>query len=70
MRQKNGYNRNPTARIFRCCFGHICSYSLMKCLTTCNNCEPDNDDYITIDLLKDVPINTTISTESQYVKYN
>lgn len=35
MRQKNGYNRNPTARTFRCYYGHICSYSLMKCLSTC-----------------------------------
>lgn len=56
MRQKNGYNRNPTAHTFRCCFRHICTYSLMKCLTTCsNNCESDDDEFITVDVLKDVP---------------
>lgn len=48
------YNRNPTARTFRCCFGHICSYSLMKCSTVCGNCELDDGEYITADVLKDV----------------
>ncbi|CAI6377798.1 unnamed protein product [Macrosiphum euphorbiae] len=47
MRQKNGYNRNPTARTFRCCFGHICTYSLMQCSTCCSNCEDDDDNYLT-----------------------
>lgn len=56
MRQKNGYNRNPTARMFRCCFGHICTYSLMKCSTSCNNCEPNDDEYMTVDMLKDVSV--------------
>lgn len=54
MRQKNGYNRNPTARVFRCCFGHICSYSLMKCSSTCNNCEPDDDEFLTVNVLNDL----------------
>lgn len=27
MRQKNGYNKNPTARTFRSCVSAICSYS-------------------------------------------
>ncbi|KAF0748981.1 THAP-type domain-containing protein, partial [Aphis craccivora] len=43
MRQKNGYNRNPTARTFRCCFGHICTYSLMSCGSNCSNCELDEE---------------------------
>lgn len=30
MRQKNGYTRNPTARVFRSCFANICSFSLIK----------------------------------------
>lgn len=70
MRQKNGYNRNPTARIFRNCFGHICTYSLIKCSSICSNCEPDDDEYMTVDILKDVvienpkPVNDT--SESQF----
>lgn len=65
MRQKNGYNRNPTARTFRCCFGHIYTYSLMKCLTTCcNNCESDDDEFITVDVLKDVPVENLILPEN------
>lgn len=50
MRQKNGYNRNPTARTFRCCFGHICTYSLMQCSTCCSNCEANDDNYLTVDV--------------------
>ncbi|CAI6354617.1 unnamed protein product [Macrosiphum euphorbiae] len=65
IRQKNGYNRNPTARTFRCCFGHICTYSLMKCLTTCcNNCESDDDEFITVEVLKDVPVENLILSEN------
>ncbi|KAL4126559.1 hypothetical protein QTP88_010780 [Uroleucon formosanum] len=56
IRQKNGYNRNPTARTFRCCFGNICSYSLMKCSDKCN-CEEDGDEFLTVDVLKDTSIN-------------
>jgi len=63
MRQQNGYNKNPTARMFRCCFGHICTYSLMKCSTSCNNCEPDDDEYMTVDILKDVVVE---NSESMY----
>lgn len=63
MRQKNGYNRNPTARTFRCCFSHICSYSLMKCISTCNNCEADDNEFLTIDVLKDVVVNTSNNTD-------
>ncbi|KAL4088876.1 hypothetical protein QTP88_023960 [Uroleucon formosanum] len=52
IRQRNGYNRNPTARTFRCCFGNICSYSLMKCSDKCN-CEEDDDEYLNVDVLKE-----------------
>lgn len=76
MRQKNGYNRNPTARTFRCCFGHVCTYSLMKCFTTCcNNYESDDDEFITVDVLKDVPVenlnlseNAELSSENYFHK--
>jgi len=57
MRQKNSYNKNPTARTFRFCFGTICSFSLMRCSENCN-CEKDDDDYINVDTLKDVQIET------------
>lgn len=62
IRQKNGYNRNPTSRTFRCCFSHICSYSLMKCISTCNNCETDDNKFLTVDVLKDVDVNTSNPT--------
>jgi len=52
IRQRNGYNRNPTDRTFRCCFGSIYSYSLMKCSDKCN-CEQDNDEYLNVDVLKE-----------------
>ncbi|XP_050064989.1 uncharacterized protein LOC126553917 [Aphis gossypii] len=64
-RQKNGFNRNPTARTFRCSFSHS-SYSLMQCSSTCNNCEADNDEYI-INALKDVEVQKT--TELVEVAY-
>lgn len=76
MRQKNGYNRNPTARMFRCCFDHICSYNIMKCSTSCNNCEPDDDEYMAVDVLKDVivditePINIESCTQNQTLLHN
>lgn len=54
------YNKNPTARTFRCCFGHICSFSLMKCSTTCSNCEPDTDEFINVDVLKDIEVDIPI----------
>jgi len=52
IRQRNGFNRNPTARTFRCCFGNICSYSLMKCSNKCNY-EKDDDEYLNVDVLKE-----------------
>lgn len=68
MRQKNGYNRNPTARTFRCCFSHICSYSLMKCISTCNNCEADDNEFLTIDVLKDVINNINTSNPTDIIE--
>lgn len=59
MRQKNGYTRNPTARIFRSCVASICTFSLMKVSEKCN-CETDSDNYLTVDILSDVEINNTI----------
>jgi len=56
MRQKNGYNKNPTARTFRCCFSAICSYSLMKCSES-SNCEEDGDEFFNVETLNDVQIN-------------
>ncbi|CAI6348066.1 unnamed protein product [Macrosiphum euphorbiae] len=53
MRQKNGYNRNPTSRMFRSCYANICTFSLMKCSELCN-CEEDNDVFLTVDVLSDV----------------
>lgn len=53
MCQKNGYNRNPTSRIFRSCFANICSFSLMKCSELCN-CEEENDDFFIVNLLDEV----------------
>lgn len=58
----NRYNRNPTARTFRCCFGHICSFSFMKCATSCNNCKPDNSEFMTVEVLKDIKIETEIES--------
>lgn len=54
------YNKNHTARTFHCCFGHICSFSLMKCSTTCSNCEPDTDEFINVDVLKDIEVDIPI----------
>lgn len=45
MRQKNGYTKNPSARMFRSCFASICSFSLMKASDECN-CEVDEDEFI------------------------
>ncbi|KAF0709846.1 Transposon Ty3-I Gag-Pol polyprotein, partial [Aphis craccivora] len=42
---------------------HICSYSLMKCISTCNNCEADDNEFLTIDVLKDVVVNTSNTTD-------
>lgn len=35
----------------------------MKCSTSCNNCEPDDDEYMTVDILKDVVVE---NSESMY----
>ncbi|KAF0710716.1 THAP-type domain-containing protein, partial [Aphis craccivora] len=70
IRKKNGYNRNPTARTFRCCFGHICSFSLMKCATTCNNCEPDDAEFMTMDVLKDVQIEKEIESNTSEEQFD
>ncbi|KAF0704195.1 THAP-type domain-containing protein, partial [Aphis craccivora] len=65
MRQKNGYNKNPTARTFRCCFSAICSYSLMKCSES-SNCEEDGEEFFNVDTLNDVQITRpTYSEEMQ-----
>lgn len=40
VKQKNGYTRNPTARMFRTCYASISSFSLMKASGKCN-CELD-----------------------------
>lgn len=66
MRQKNGYNRNPTSRMFRSCYANICTFSLMKCSELCN-CEDDNDVFLTVDVLSDVANNerTTIEQKEQ-----
>ncbi|XP_026819549.1 uncharacterized protein LOC113558273 [Rhopalosiphum maidis] len=65
MRQKNGYNKNPTARTFRCCFSAICSYSLMKCSES-SNCEEDGEEFFNVDTLNDVQITRpTYSEEIQ-----
>lgn len=56
MRQKNGYSRNPTSRMFRCCYANICTFSLMRCSELCN-CEDDNDIFLTTDVPSDIFIN-------------
>lgn len=62
MRQKNGYNRNPTSRMFRNCFANICTFSLMKCSELCN-CEDDNDVFLTVDVLADISDNERTTNE-------
>lgn len=55
VKQKNGYTRNPTARMFRSCFASISSFSLIKASEKCN-CELDQDDFLTVDILNDVDV--------------
>lgn len=64
VRQKNGYNKNPTARVFRSCFANICSFSLMKCSELCN-CEEDNDEYLTVNSLENCNLSSPDLTCSQ-----
>jgi len=33
-------------RLFRCCFGNICSFSLMRCNSSCSNCETDDGEFL------------------------
>lgn len=61
MRQKNGYTRNPTAKIFRTCFASICSFSLMKVSEKCN-CEADQDEFLTIDVLSNIEVDVNNDT--------
>lgn len=59
MRQKNGYTKNPSARMFRSCFANICSFSLMKASDECN-CELDEDEFLSVDVLNDVEVSNQI----------
>ncbi|XP_025192284.1 uncharacterized protein LOC112592447 [Melanaphis sacchari] len=59
MRQKNGYTKNPSARMFRSCFANICSFSLMKASDECN-CELDEDEFLSVGILDDVEVSNTI----------
>jgi hypothetical protein len=61
MRQKNGYTRNPTAKIFHTCFASICSFSLMKVSEKCN-CEADQDEFLTIDILSNIEVEVNNDT--------
>jgi len=63
MRQKNGYTRNPTAKIFRTCFASICSFSLMKVSEKCN-CEADQDEFLTIDVLSNIEVEVNDTNEN------
>ncbi|KAL4083018.1 hypothetical protein QTP88_028348 [Uroleucon formosanum] len=59
MRQKNGYTKNPSARMFRSCFANICSFSLMKASDECN-CELDEDKFLSVGILNDVEVSNII----------
>lgn len=48
IRQRGGYNRNPTVRTFRTAFRIAAINSLMKAPSTAN-CEPDDDTYMNMD---------------------
>jgi len=67
IRQKNGYNKNPTARTLRCSFSTICSYSLMKCSESCN-CKEDDDNFINSGVLNKVQIEALQNKEIQYTE--
>lgn len=45
VRQKGGYNKNPTVRSFRCSFARISFFSFMK-YTELGNCEQDEDIFL------------------------
>lgn len=59
MRQKNGYTKNTSARMFRSCFANICSFSLMNASDECN-CELDEDEFLSVGILDDVEGSNTI----------
>ena len=59
IRQKNGYTKNPSARMFRSCFANICSFSLMKASDECN-CELDEDEFLSFGILNNVEVSNTI----------
>ena len=45
IRQKNGYNRNPTTKNFRCSFAHVSTFSFHK-YTDLGNCDADEDFFL------------------------
>jgi hypothetical protein len=59
IRQKNGYTKNPSARMFRSCFANICSFSLMKASDECN-CELNEDEFLSFGILNNVEVSNTI----------
>ncbi|KAL4112917.1 hypothetical protein QTP88_016632 [Uroleucon formosanum] len=61
VKQKNGYTRNRTAKIFRTCFASICSFSLMKVSEKCN-CETDQNEFLTIDVLSNIEVEVNNDT--------
>lgn len=59
FRQRCGYNRNPTCKSFRCGFASICSFSLLNCASEKSNCEDDEDNFLTPEVLSDLQIDDT-----------
>ena len=51
IRQKNGYNKNPPTKNFRCGFAHVTSVSFHK-YTELGNCYLDEDFFLDLDLEK------------------
>lgn len=49
IRQKNGYIKNPFARMFRIYVSNTCSFSLMNASNACNR-DLDDDEFLTIDI--------------------
>lgn len=48
MMRQNGHNTNPSAKAFRCRFGHISTMSLFK-FTDLGNCQADDDYFLDLD---------------------
>ncbi|CAH1731462.1 unnamed protein product [Aphis gossypii] len=59
FRQRCGYNRNPTSKSFRCGFASICSFCLLNCASEKSNCEDDEDNFLTPEILTDLLIDDT-----------